>query len=39
MLGRADSLNVSASAAIITYEAVRQRLQVGEARERTEVVP
>jgi RNA methyltransferase, TrmH family len=30
MLGRADSLNVSASAAIITYEAVRQRLQVGD---------
>jgi RNA methyltransferase, TrmH family len=27
MLGRADSLNVSASAAIITYEALRQRLQ------------
>jgi RNA methyltransferase, TrmH family len=27
MLGLADSLNVSASAAIITYEAVRQRLQ------------
>jgi RNA methyltransferase, TrmH family len=30
MLGRADSLNVSASAAIITYEAVRQRLQAGD---------
>jgi RNA methyltransferase, TrmH family len=30
MLGRADSLNVSASAAIIIYEAVRQRLQVGD---------
>lgn len=29
MLGRADSLNVSASAAIITFEAVRQRLQSG----------
>lgn len=27
MFGRADSLNVSTSAAIITYEAVRQRLQ------------
>ena len=26
MFGRADSLNVSASAAILTYEAVRQRL-------------
>jgi RNA methyltransferase, TrmH family len=32
MLGRADSLNVSASAAIITYEAVRQRLQAGHQR-------
>jgi RNA methyltransferase, TrmH family len=32
MLGRADSLNVSASAAIITYEAVRQRLQAGDQR-------
>ncbi len=30
MLGRADSLNVSASAAIIAYEAVRQRLQAGD---------
>jgi len=30
MFGRADSLNVSTSAAIITYEAVRQRLQAGE---------
>jgi TrmH family RNA methyltransferase len=39
MLGRADSLNVSASAAIITYEAVRQRLQVGALKERTEIVP
>jgi RNA methyltransferase, TrmH family len=29
MLGRADSLNVSASAAILAYEAVRQRLQAG----------
>jgi TrmH family RNA methyltransferase len=27
MFGRADSLNVSTSAAIITYEAVRQRMQ------------
>ncbi|MGB6455808.1 MAG: TrmH family RNA methyltransferase [Streptosporangiaceae bacterium] len=31
MFGRADSLNVSISAAIITYEAVRQRLQAQEA--------
>ncbi len=30
MFGRADSLNVSASAAILTYEAVRQRLQAGD---------
>ncbi|HUC26075.1 MAG TPA: RNA methyltransferase [Streptosporangiaceae bacterium] len=30
MFGKADSLNVSTSAAIITYEAVRQRLQAGE---------
>ncbi|HEY7323548.1 MAG TPA: TrmH family RNA methyltransferase [Streptosporangiaceae bacterium] len=30
MFGRADSLNVSISAAIITYEAVRQRLQAGD---------
>jgi TrmH family RNA methyltransferase len=30
MFGRADSLNVAASAAIITYEAVRQRLQAGD---------
>jgi RNA methyltransferase, TrmH family len=29
MFGRADSLNVSTSAAIILYEAVRQRLQAG----------
>jgi TrmH family RNA methyltransferase len=29
MFGRADSLNVSTSAAIITYEAVRQRLAAG----------
>jgi RNA methyltransferase, TrmH family len=34
MLGRADSLNVSASTAIITYEAVRQRLQAAEVTER-----
>lgn len=32
MFGRADSLNVSTSAAIITYEAVRQRLQAGDQR-------
>jgi RNA methyltransferase, TrmH family len=30
MLGRADSLNVSASAAILAYEAVRQRMQARE---------
>jgi TrmH family RNA methyltransferase len=30
MFGRADSLNVSTSAAIIAYEAVRQRLQAGD---------
>lgn len=30
MFGKADSLNVSTSAAIITYEAVRQRLEAGE---------
>ena len=30
MFGRADSLNVATSAAIITYEAVRQRLQAGD---------
>lgn len=30
MFGRADSLNVSISAAIITYEAVRQRMQAGD---------
>jgi len=30
MFGRADSLNVSASAAILTYEAVRQRLACAE---------
>jgi RNA methyltransferase, TrmH family len=32
MFGRADSLNVSASAAILSYEAVRQRLQAGDQR-------
>jgi len=32
MFGRADSLNVSTAAAIITYEAVRQRLRAGELR-------
>jgi RNA methyltransferase, TrmH family len=32
MFGRADSLNVSTSAAIITYEAVRQRLQAGDLK-------
>jgi RNA methyltransferase, TrmH family len=31
MLGRADSLNVSASAAILAYEAVRQRLQARDS--------
>ncbi len=30
MFGRADSLNVSTSAAIITYEAVRQRMEVAD---------
>src|ERR1700739_3510609 len=30
MFGKADSLNVSTSAPIIAYEAVRQRLQAGE---------
>jgi RNA methyltransferase, TrmH family len=34
MFGRADSLNVATSAAIITYEAVRQRMQVGDERYR-----
>jgi RNA methyltransferase, TrmH family len=34
MFGRADSLNVSISAAIITYEAVRQRLRDGDERYR-----
>lgn len=32
MFGRADSLNVSISAAVITYEAVRQRLLAGELK-------
>jgi len=32
MFGRADSLNVSTSAAIITYEVVRQRLQAGDLK-------
>lgn len=30
MFGRADSLNVAASAAILAYEAVRQRLRAGD---------
>jgi RNA methyltransferase, TrmH family len=30
MFGQADSLNVSTSAAIVTYEAIRQRLQAGD---------
>jgi len=34
MFGKADSLNVSTSAAIIAYEAVRQRLQAGELANR-----
>jgi RNA methyltransferase, TrmH family len=32
MFGRADSLNVSTSAAIITYEAVRQRMQAADLK-------
>jgi RNA methyltransferase, TrmH family len=32
MFGKADSLNVSTSAAIITYEAVRQRMQAGDVQ-------
>jgi RNA methyltransferase, TrmH family len=32
MFGRADSLNVSTSAAIITYEAVRQRTRVADLK-------
>jgi RNA methyltransferase, TrmH family len=39
MLGRADSLNVSASAAILAYEAVRQRLQVRDSADQREVDP
>lgn len=34
MFGRADSLNVATSAAILTYEAVRQRLQASDERYR-----
>ena len=30
MAGRADSLNVSVSAAVVLYEAVRQRLEGGQ---------
>jgi RNA methyltransferase, TrmH family len=37
MLGRADSLNVSASAAILAYEAVRQRLQAHDSADQREV--
>jgi len=37
MFGKADSLNVSTSAAIITYEAVRQRLQAGELADRSPI--
>lgn len=37
MFGKADSLNVSTSAAIITYEAVRQRLQAGELGNRASI--
>jgi TrmH family RNA methyltransferase len=37
MFGRADSLNVSTSAAIIAYEAVRQRLQAGELAYRSSI--
>jgi len=37
MFGRADSLNVSASAAIILYEAVRQRLQAADLKDRPPV--
>ncbi len=36
MLGRADSLNVSASAAILAYEAVRQRLQERDSADQRE---
>jgi RNA methyltransferase, TrmH family len=37
MFGKADSLNVSTSAAIIAYEAVRQRLQAGELANRSSI--
>jgi RNA methyltransferase, TrmH family len=37
MFGKADSLNVSTSAAIIAYEAVRQRLQAGELADRSSI--
>jgi RNA methyltransferase, TrmH family len=37
MFGKADSLNVSTSAAIITYEAVRQRLQTGDLKDHLSV--
>jgi TrmH family RNA methyltransferase len=37
MFGKADSLNVSTSAAIITYEAVRQRLRAGELANRSSI--
>jgi TrmH family RNA methyltransferase len=37
MFGRADSLNVSISAAIATYEAVRQRLLAAELKNRASV--
>jgi RNA methyltransferase, TrmH family len=37
MFGRADSLNVATSAAIITYEAVRQRVRAGDLKYRLPV--
>jgi TrmH family RNA methyltransferase len=37
MFGRADSLNVSISAAIVTYEAVRQRLLTPELKDQAPV--
>jgi RNA methyltransferase, TrmH family len=37
MFGKADSLNVSTSAAIILYEAVRQRLLAGDLSDRLSV--
>ncbi len=37
MFGKADSLNVAASAAIIAYEAVRQRMRAGELLSRRSV--